>query len=34
MLSNGGGLALLQRGLSPVGADASLIGGPETLSFD
>lgn len=34
MLSNGGGLALLQRGLSPVAGNGSTIGGPDTLSFD
>jgi len=37
LLSNGGGLALLRRGLSPVagaGPDGQTIPGHDTLSFD
>ena len=37
LLSNGGGLALLRRGLSPVagtGPDGNTLPGHETISFD
>ena len=34
LLSNGGGLALLRRGLSPVNGEGTTITGHETLSVD